>query len=138
MASLPQLDTSLLREENVALRQILGYHTGDIESFQFNVPDIGEDLEGVTMKDVMFLSIDTDTRGSKEELVSDQLFHIGVFLLDTQYLLDCPDPNSSITSYQYMNSKLAPMKLRRKKRFLWGETEFLSLPEISLRIKGFT
>lgn len=66
--------TGILREENIALRQILGYHLETLKSSSFNLPQIGEYLPGSLIKDVLIASIDVDTGGGYEVISPGQSF----------------------------------------------------------------
>ncbi|VUC37717.1 unnamed protein product [Clonostachys rosea] len=145
MPSLPRLrtgisvagpHTGILREENIALRQIFGYHTDGPNITELNVPEIGQDLPGIGIKDVLLLAFDVDIKSGEKKVTLDQRWHIGVSTFDTRCLLERLDesvPSPAITSYHFLNINAKPIKTRP---FLWGETESLALPAISSRIQA--
>lgn len=130
--------TGILREENIALRQLLGYHLESLRSSPFNLPQIGECLPGSLIKDVLIASIDIDTGGGYEVISPGQSFHIGLSILDTRCLTGkLDDPRKAITSYQFINRETQPCKWAAKS-FLFGETELMTLPDIAKRISLLT
>lgn len=78
----------ILREETVALRQLLGYGRPTEASLRLGVPELGTRLPGSSMKDVLFVGLDIDTCQGYEVLIPDQQLHIGVSILDTRRLND--------------------------------------------------
>lgn len=139
MASIPGKHTGILREENIALRQILGYHHETHQSNSpYDLPEIGQYLSGTSMKDVLLICVDVDTGGGYEVISPEQSFHIGISILDTRCLIDQPDNfNGAIKSYQFINKDTRPCKWAAKS-FLFGETELLKLPNLAIRFSSFT
>ncbi|KAF7549750.1 hypothetical protein G7046_g8238 [Stylonectria norvegica] len=138
MASVPGPHTGILREENIALRQILGYRLETLHASPYSPPQIGQHLPGTFIKDVLLVSIDVDTGGGYEVISPGQSFHIGVSVLDTRCLTRKPDdPRDAITSYQFINSDSRPCK-RAAKNFLFGETKLATLPDFASRIGLYT
>ncbi|KAI8725535.1 hypothetical protein NCS52_00124900 [Fusarium sp. LHS14.1] len=130
--------TGLLREENIALRQILGYRLETTHTSPCSPPQIGQYLPDTFIKDVLLVSIDVDTGGGYEVISPDQSFHIGVSIFDTRCLVQkLHDPRDAITSYQFINQDSKPCKWAAKS-FLFGETELLTLNDFASRISLLT
>ncbi|KAM3484706.1 hypothetical protein MY8738_002025 [Beauveria namnaoensis] len=72
----------ILREENIALRQIMGYNTDSLEASPYRIPQIGP---GTSIKDVLVVAIDIDNPRCCLPL-QDQSYHIGLSILDTRCL----------------------------------------------------
>ncbi|RSM06873.1 hypothetical protein CEP52_005531 [Fusarium oligoseptatum] len=129
--------TGILREENIALRQILGYRPETIQTSPYNPPQIGQYLPGTFIKDALLVSVDIDTGGGYEVISPGQSFHIGVSIFDTRCLVQKLDPHDAITSYQFINTDSRPCKWAAKS-FLFGETELITLPDFASRIDSLT
>ncbi|RSL87028.1 hypothetical protein CEP51_002491 [Fusarium floridanum] len=129
--------TGILREENIALRQILGYRLETIQTSPYNPPEIGQYLPGTFIKDVLLVSVDIDTGGGYEVISPGQSFHIGVSIFDTRCLIQKLDAHDAITSYQFINTDSRPCKWAAK-NFLFGETELITLQDFSSRISSLT
>ncbi|RSL39455.1 hypothetical protein CEP53_014044 [Fusarium sp. AF-6] len=129
--------TGILREENIALRQILGYRLETIQTSPYNPPQIGQYLPGTFIKDALLVSVDIDTGGGYEVISPGQSFHIGVSIFDTRCLVQKLDPRDAITSYQFINTNSRPCKWATKS-FLFGETELITLPDFASRIDSLT
>lgn len=128
----------ILREEKVVLRQLLGYGRPTEASLRLGVPELGAELPGSSMKDVLF---DIDTFQGYEVLIPDQQLHIGVSILDTRHLvkllalehegrLSC-----AINSYQFTigDSKYCQ---RARNKFLFGKSKSAeSMPELKLELE---
>ncbi|KAI8674196.1 hypothetical protein NCS55_00742500 [Fusarium keratoplasticum] len=126
MASVLQPHTGILREENIALRQILG------------PPRIGQYLPGTLFKDALLVSVNVDTGGGYEAISPEQSFHIGVSIFDARCLVQkLDDPRDAITSYQFINRDSRPCKWAAKS-FLFGETELMTLNDFASRISLLT
>lgn len=131
MTSMPRPHTGILREENVALRQMLGYRLESVQNSPYNPPQIGQYLSGAPIKDVLLVSIDVDTGGGYETISPDQSFHIGVSVFDTRCLVQkLDDARDAITSYQFINRESRPCKWAAK-NFLFGETELMTLDDFA-------
>ena len=138
MASVLQPHTRILREENIALRQILGYRLETTQTSPYSPPRIGQYLPGTLFKDALLVSVDVDTRGGYEAISPEQSFHIGVSIFDTRCLVQkLDDPRDAITSYQFINRDSRPCKWAAKS-FLFGETELMTLHDIASRISLLT
>lgn len=141
MASVPGNHTGILREENLILRQILGYHLESVQQPNSPLPVIGQYLPGTSIKDVLFVSIDVDTGGGYEDISPGQSFHIGISIFDTRCLTKPKpfnNPQNIITSYQFINrDDTRPCKWAAKS-FLFGETELISLPSLVTRFSLLT
>ncbi|KAL7925653.1 hypothetical protein ACQKWADRAFT_197278 [Trichoderma austrokoningii] len=136
MASTPGKHTGILREENIALRQILGYHHETHPPYV--LPEIGQYLSGTSMKDVLLICVDVDTGGGYEVISPEQSFHIGISILDTRCLIDQLDNvNDVIKSYQFINKNTKPCKWAAK-HFLFEETELLILSDFAIRFSSLT
>ncbi|RSL61727.1 hypothetical protein CEP54_006129 [Fusarium duplospermum] len=126
--------TGILREENIALRQILGYRLETIQASPYNIPQIGQYLPGTFIKDALLVSVDIDTGGGYEVISPNQSFHIGVSIFDTRCLVQkLLGPRDTITSYQFINTDSRPCKWAAKS-FLFGETELMTLHDFASRI----
>ncbi|KAF4459684.1 serine threonine kinase [Fusarium albosuccineum] len=127
MASPPH--TGSLLEENIVLRQILGYRLETVETSLYNLPQIGQCLPGTFIKDVLLVSIDVDAK-DYEAISADHDFRIGVSILDTRYLVQkLHDPRDTITSYQFINRNSETCN-NAAKNFLFRElkeTELITL-----------
>ncbi|KAM3450800.1 hypothetical protein NHJ6243_009734 [Beauveria neobassiana] len=75
----------ILREENIALRQIMGYNTDSLEASPYKIPQIGQFIPGTSIKDVLVVAIDIDNPRCCLPL-QDQSYHIGLSILDTRCL----------------------------------------------------
>ncbi|KAJ4324359.1 hypothetical protein N0V84_003920 [Fusarium piperis] len=138
MASVQQPHTGILREENIALRQILGYRLETIQTSPYSPPQIGQYLPGTFIKDVLLVSVDVDTGGGYEVISPGQSFHIGVSIFDTRCLVQkLDDPRNAITSYQFINSDSRPCRWAAK-NFLFGKTELMTLHDLASRISLLT
>lgn len=140
MASVQQPHRGILREENIALRQILGYRLETIQTSPYSPPRIGQCLPGTFIKDVLLVSVDVDTGGGYQVISPGQSFHIGVSIFDTRCLLaqnKPDDPRDAITSYQFINSDSRPCRWAAKS-FLFGDTELTTLPDLASRISLLT
>lgn len=139
MASVPGKHTGILREENIALRQILGYrHETHQSNSPYNLPEIGQYLSGTSMKDILLICIDVDTGGGYEVISPEQSFHIGISVLDTRCLINQLNiSKDAIKSYQFINKDTRPCKWAAKS-FLFGETKLLNLPDLAIRFSSLT
>lgn len=134
MVSVLQPHVGILREENIALRQILGYRLETVQTSPYSPPQIGQYLPGTFIKDVLLVSVDVDTGGGYEVISPEQSFHIGVSIFDTRCLIQkLHDPRDAITSYQFINRDSRPCKWAAKS-FLFGETELMTLNDFASRI----
>ncbi|KAI0132047.1 hypothetical protein BJ170DRAFT_717961 [Xylariales sp. AK1849] len=88
-AALPS-HTGLYRQETSLLRELFGFAEGDVSTTINQLGDVefGEGLSNTSIKDVVFVAIDVDTLHWSEELVPDQLLHLGVSILSTRALRD--------------------------------------------------
>jgi len=138
MPSIPGAHTGILREENIALRQIFGYRLATSGS-PYTPPNIGQYLSGTLIKDILILSIDVDTGGGYEVISPRQNFHIGISIFDTRCLTSPRDDDgSAITSYQFINNADARPCKWAAKSFLFGETESIRLPDLPARFADLT
>ncbi|KAJ4157657.1 hypothetical protein NW754_009303 [Fusarium falciforme] len=138
MTSVLRPHTGILREENIALRQILGYHLETIQTSPYSPPQIGQYLPDNLIKAALLVSIDVDTGGGYEFISPDQSFHIGMSNIDTQCLVQkLHDPRDAITSYQFINRDSRPCKWAAK-NFLFGETELMTPNDFASRISLLT
>ncbi|KAK5989285.1 hypothetical protein PT974_10796 [Cladobotryum mycophilum] len=119
MASTLKPHTGILREENIALRQILGYRLESLQSSPYSPPQIGQYLSGTSIKDVLLVAVDVDTgevmrlsRLTRVSILASQFLTLGA--LDTR-----------------------PCKWAAKS-FLFGETELISLCDIPTRFSLLT
>ncbi|KAJ6789099.1 hypothetical protein PWT90_00401 [Aphanocladium album] len=124
----------VLREENLALRQILGYTRESIDAAAtLQVPQIGRFIPNTSIKDILIVAIDID-HILMQLPIQDQSHHIGVSLLDTRCLASpVDDMREAITSYQFI-TKDSPSCRNAEKRFLFGETEMISLSGLATRV----
>ncbi|UPL00654.1 hypothetical protein LCI18_011588 [Fusarium solani-melongenae] len=138
MTSVLRPHTGILREENIALRQLLGYRLETIQTLPYSPPQIGQYLPDTFIKDALLVSVDVDTGGGYETISLEQSFHIGVSIFDTRCLAQkLDDPRDAITSYQFINRDSRPCKWAAKS-FLFGETELMTLHDIASRISLLT
>lgn len=127
MPSVPGPHTGILREENLALRYILGYLLETLRQNTYEIPTMAPYLQGTRMLDIMLVSVDVDTGGGYETISPGQSFHIGISVLDTRTLADAQmDPRSAINSYQFINKWSKPCK-SASRSFFFGETELIDL-----------
>lgn len=140
MPSVPGKHTGILREENIALRKIRGYHLETLlPSPPYSLPPIGQYLPGTFIKDVLFVSIDVDTGGGYEVISPGQSFHIGTSIFDTRCLIQqLNDARDAIKSYQFINRGDSNPCKWAAKSFLFGETELIQLPDLTTRSFLFT
>ncbi|KAK0389872.1 hypothetical protein NLU13_3445 [Sarocladium strictum] len=138
MASIPGPHTGILREENLVLRHIFGYsdqqiHTGPLPRIEL------QPLPGSSIKDILIVSVDVDTGGGYEVISPDQSFHVGISIFDTRCLTssDSTDPQTAITSYQFVNRDTKPCK-QATRRFLLGATEKHTPTAMAARISTLT
>ncbi|KAL7955940.1 QDE-2-interacting protein [Trichoderma compactum] len=107
----------ILREENIALRQILGYRLGTY-------------LPSTSIKDISLVSVDVDTGGGYEAISEEQSFHIGMSILDTRSLTQQPqDLGDAVKSYQFINNNSKPCRWAAKS-FLFGESKLIELIDL--------
>ncbi|KAL7807321.1 QDE-2-interacting protein [Trichoderma aethiopicum] len=140
MASLPGPHTGILRDETIALRKILGYRLDTIRDSTFKHPKLDNlpHLQGSSIKDVLFVSVDVDTGGGYEAISPEQSFHIGISLFDTRTLTKpMENPGNAIQSYQYITKDSKPCKWAAKS-FLFGDTELLQLPQLTNKLAALT
>ncbi|KAM6479323.1 hypothetical protein HDV62DRAFT_134628 [Trichoderma sp. SZMC 28011] len=129
MPSVPGQHTRILREENIALRQILGYRLETLTSSPYRLPYIGQCLPGTCIKDILLVSVDVDTGGGYEAISEEQSFHIGISIFDTRSLTKTPqDLGDAIKSYQFINNNSKPCKWAAKS-FLFGESRLIELAD---------
>ncbi|KAL6799500.1 hypothetical protein GGI42DRAFT_361398 [Trichoderma sp. SZMC 28013] len=130
MASVPGQHTGILREENIALRQILGYRLETLTSSPYKLPSIGHYLPGTSIKDVLLVSVDVDTGGGYEAISEEQSFHIGISIFDTRSLIKQPqDLGDAVKSYQFINNNSKPCRWAAKS-FLFGESKLIKLADL--------
>ena len=122
--------TGILREETVALRQLLGYGRPTEASLRLGVPEIGTSLPGSSMKDVLFVGLDIDTIQGYEVIVPDQQMHVGISILDTRRLNDLlasptreEELSAAIESYQWTVGTSGKYCRRADNRFLFGQSK---------------
>ncbi|EFY86563.1 QDE-2-interacting protein [Metarhizium acridum CQMa 102] len=139
MPSVPGEHTGILREENIALRQILGYRLESLHPAPpYSPPPISHYIPGTHIKDVLLVAVDVDTGGGYEVISPGQSFHIGVSIFDTRRLTtQLRDPGAAITSHQFINTDSRPCKWAAKS-FLFGDTERIALPEFTTRFAHLT
>ncbi|KAH0495460.1 hypothetical protein TgHK011_009010 [Trichoderma gracile] len=140
MASVPGSHTGILRDETLALRQILGYRRETIREPRFAHPRLDSlaHLPGSSIKDVLFVSVDVDTGGGYQVISPQQSFHIGLSLFDTRSLTKpMKDPANAIQSYQYITKESKPCKWAAK-HFLFGDTEAIQLPDFTRKLASLT
>ncbi|KHN98780.1 Ribonuclease H-like protein [Metarhizium album ARSEF 1941] len=140
MPSVPGKHTGILREENIALRQVLGYRLESLRPVPpYSPPPISHSLPGTRIKDVLLVAVDVDTGGGYEVISPGQSFHIGVSILDTRRLVTAqpPDPGAAITSHQFVNTDSRPCRWAAKS-FLFGDTERIALPDFPSRFARLT
>ncbi|KAG5984997.1 hypothetical protein E4U55_002104 [Claviceps digitariae] len=138
MPSIPGEHTGILREENIALRQIFGYRLATSGS-PYSVPAIGQYLPGTLIKDILIISIDVDTGGGYEVIKPGQNFHIGISIFDTRCLINpLDDYRNAITSYQFINNPDAKPCKWAAYSFLFGNTESISLPDLPAKFSLLT
>lgn len=122
----------IFREENIALREILGYSLDTILTSPYMPPNIGDYIPGTLIKDVLFVAIDVDKGRSYGVTDISERFHVGISIFDTRCLTPhdseenglSTEPWNTINSYQYTN-KSSRLCNYAAKRFLFGETECL-------------
>lgn len=135
--SAPIIHMGILREENIALRCILGYNLATIDDSPYPVPYLGECLDRSQIKDILLISVDVDHPRISLAL-EEQNYHIGISVFDTRCLVRPINSNEeAIVSYQFI-TKPAKSCLWAAKRFLFGSTELVSLPTLGDRIKQLT
>ncbi|KAM3547707.1 hypothetical protein ARSEF4850_009855 [Beauveria asiatica] len=123
----------ILREENIALRQMMGYNTDALEAPPYKVPQIGQFIPGTSIEDVLVVAIDIDNPRCRLPL-QDQSYHIGLSILDTRCLASrIDDVSKTIISYQFTNDN-SKSCWTAKKRFLFGETETMLLANLAPRL----
>lgn len=123
----------ILREENLALRQIMGYNTDSLEDFPYSIPQLGQCIPGTSIKDLLVVSIDVD-HPRWYLPIQDLSCHIGVSILDTRCLASkIDDPSKAIISYQFVTDNSKSCRTA-KKRFLFGETETMSVSGVAPRL----
>lgn len=123
----------ILREDNIALRQIMGYNTDSFEASPYKIPQIGQFIPGTSIKDVLVVAIDIDNPRCRLPL-QDQSYHIGLSILDTRCLASrIDDVSKTIMSYQFINDNSKSCRTA-KKRFLFGETETMLLSNLAPRL----
>ncbi|KAK4065473.1 hypothetical protein Trihar35433_7593 [Trichoderma harzianum] len=131
MASVPGQHTGILREENIALRQILGYRLGTLTSSPYRLPSIGQCLPGTCIKDLLLVGVDVDTGGGYEAISEGQSFHIGISIFDTRSLTKQPqDLGDAVKSYQFINNNSKPCRWAAKS-FLFGESKLIELADLA-------
>jgi hypothetical protein len=140
MASVPKNHAGILREENIALRQILGYRLETLQPCPpYNVPPIGNYLPGTSIKDILLVCVDVDTGGGYEIISPGQSFHIGISIFDTRCLIkQLSNPCDSITSFQYINRGDTKPCKRAVRSFLFGETELVDLSDFAAKFSSLT
>lgn len=132
----------ILREETVALRQLLGYGRPTEASLGLGVPELGTRLPGSPMKDVLFVGLDIDTYQGYEVLIPDQQLHVGVSILDTRRLVELLDFElhegllaSAIDSHQFTLGESKYCR-RARNRFLFGKSKSVeSIPELKSEVR---
>lgn len=138
MASVPGEHTGILREENIALRQLLGYNLETLPASPYRLASMGQYLPGTSTRDILFVCVDVDTGGGYEDILPGQSFHIGISLFDTRSLTEhSQDPNDAIKSYQFINTNSKPCKWAAK-AFLFGDTELIELSDLPARLSLLT
>ena len=116
-----------LREENIALRQTLGYSLESIESFPYMLPTTGQYISGTPIKDLLIIAIDVDKGRGYDVTDTCQSFHVGISILDTRCLVrNMTDlgPDKAITSYQFTNATTS-ICAHATKNFLFGKSSIL-------------
>ncbi|EFZ03568.1 DnaQ-like (or DEDD) 3'-5' exonuclease superfamily protein [Metarhizium robertsii] len=140
MPPVPGQHAGILREENIALRQILGYRLESLLPVPpYNLPPISHSLPGTHVKDVLLVAVDVDTGGGYEVISPGQSFHIGVSILDTRHLITTQlrDPAAAISSHQFINTDSRPCRWAARS-FLFGDTERIALPDFTTRFARLT
>jgi hypothetical protein len=131
-----------LRDEILAIRELLGYSNTCQVSSARNVYNLGTALANSSMRDVLFIGIDVDTYQGYEHLASDPQFHIGISILDTRVLyrlahenLSSPRVIDAIESYQFVvgNSKYCN---KASRKFLFGKSQSVPLEEVKAQIES--
>lgn len=119
----------ILREETVALRQLLGYGRSTKASLRLNVPELGTNLPGSSMRNVLLVGLDVDTFQGYDELIPDQQLHVGISILDTRRLHKLLISSSSegeltaaIDSYQLTIGSSRYCR-RARNNFLFGQSK---------------
>ncbi|KAK2056362.1 hypothetical protein LY76DRAFT_463114, partial [Colletotrichum caudatum] len=136
--SAPPPHMGLLRDETLALRQLLGYSNLDSASTS-RLPNLGNKLRQSSIRDFLFVGLDIDTFQGYEQLIKDQQLHVGVSLLDTRVLEDmllkptAANYQDAIKSYQFTVGDSAYCK-KASKRFLFGSSQPIAISELKPRI----
>ncbi|KAL6788612.1 hypothetical protein J3E68DRAFT_415297 [Trichoderma sp. SZMC 28012] len=131
MVSVPGQHTGILREENIALRQILGYRLETLSSSPYRLPSIGQCLPGTCIKDILLVGVDVDTGGGYEAISEEQSFHIGISIFDTRSLTKQPqDLGDAVKSYQFINKNSKPCRWAAKS-FLFGDSKLIELADLA-------
>lgn len=119
----------ILREETVALRQLLGYGRSTEASLRLDVPELGTNLPGSSMRDVLLVGLDVDTFQGYEELIPDQQLHVGISILDTRRLHELLVSSSregelatAIDSHQWTIGSSGYCR-RARNKFLFGKSK---------------
>ncbi|KAK1248036.1 hypothetical protein MKX07_000924 [Trichoderma sp. CBMAI-0711] len=142
MASVPGPHTGILRDETLALRQMLGYRHEAVREPLVVHPKLDikilAHLPGSSIKDVLFVSIDVDTGGGYQVISPEQSFHIGISLFDTRSLTKPMEaPATAIQSYQYITKESKPCKWAAE-HFLFGDTESIQVSDLMRRLALLT
>lgn len=146
--------TGLLREENLALRYLLGYSTDTLTSSLFHDAKLDEKLpnspinNNSVIKDVLLVSIVVRISGGYEAFKNPtndepQQWHIGISTFDTRFLLNAmthPDsvkPEIAIQSYLFLVGKGRDVDKARR-RFLFGDPEEIPLSQFKSKFDLLT
>lgn len=127
MPSVPGPHTGILREENIALRQIFGYRAIPNIHFPFQPSSNIQHLPGTQIKDLLLVAVDVDTGGGYDVISPGQSYHIGVSIFDTRLLVQkITDASLAIQSYQFINQETKPC-VKATRRFHIRDTELIAL-----------
>ncbi|KAH8178330.1 RNase H domain-containing protein [Sarocladium implicatum] len=112
-----------------------GNEAADALAVKESLPQVGSPIPDSSIRDILIVAVDVDTGGGYETISPNQSFHVGISILDTRYFTrdTSIDPETAITSYQFINHDTKPCRSAAK-RFLLGATETHTPAGMSTRI----
>lgn len=111
----------------------MGYSTESITSSPYRLPQIGNLLPETSIRDLLIVAVEVDyPRG--RQFLDEQSYRIGLSILDTRCITGQIDASKPIASYQFIINDSRSCRTA-KKRFLFGESETISLSGFAARLE---
>jgi len=136
------IHAGLLRDETLFLREIFGYADTRENGRGLSLSGSVSKLPTSSVRDLLLVAIDIDTKEGYHQIVSNQQFHVGVSLFDFRSMEPSgtivqagnEPPDSVIKSLQFLIGDSRYCR-RAAVKFLFGQSELILISELKLRLE---